>query len=47
VTDGSGTVRITFTAVYAGQIYHEAYEQGNNGRVRFMTSATLMVSSAP
>lgn len=47
VTDASGTARIAFTALSAGQIYHEAYQQGNNGRMRFMTSATLTVSTSP
>jgi hypothetical protein len=47
VTDSSGTARIVFTALSAGQIYHEAYQQGNNGRMRFMTSGTLTVATGP
>jgi hypothetical protein len=44
-TDGQGNLRVTLTATSAGQIYHEAKEQGNSGRLRFKTSATFTVNS--
>jgi hypothetical protein len=47
VTDGQGNFAATFTATGSGQILHEAKEQGNNGRVRLMASATLTVNPAP
>jgi hypothetical protein len=47
VTDGQGSFSLTFTATTSGQVSHEAYQQGNNGRVRLMTTATLSVAPAP
>src|SRR5919108_25835 len=44
VTDGQGNFSLAFTASSAGQIYHEAKERGNNGRLRLRASGTLSVS---
>jgi len=41
VTNGNGDFALTFTAQESGSIVHDAYEQGNNGRWRLMSSATL------
>jgi hypothetical protein len=46
VTDGQGNFSLAFTASSAGQIYHEAKERGNNGRLRLRASGTLSVSAA-
>ena len=46
-TDGQGTFSLLFTATSAGQVYHEAKQEGNNGRLRLMTTATLTVNPAP
>ncbi len=43
-TDGQGNISLTFKATSAGQVYHEAQQMGNNGRLRLMTGATLTVS---
>jgi hypothetical protein len=44
-TDAAGKFSLLFTATSAGQIYHEAKQQGNGGRLRLMTTATLTVTS--
>jgi hypothetical protein len=41
VTNGNGDFAFTFTAHEAGSIVHDAYEQGNNGRWRLVSTATL------
>lgn len=45
-TDGSGRLSLTFTATSAGQVYHEAKERGNNGRLRLRATGTLTVNPA-
>jgi hypothetical protein len=45
VTDGNGTLSLTFTATSAGQVYHEAQQLSNNGTtLRLKASATLTVN---
>jgi hypothetical protein len=43
-TDGAGRFSLLFTATSAGQIYHEAKEQGKSGRLRLVATATLTVT---
>ena len=43
-TDGTGKFSLLFNATSRGQIYHEAKEQGRNGRLRLVSTATLSVS---
>jgi hypothetical protein len=47
LSDAQGNISLPFTATRTGSIYHEAKEQGNNGRLRLVTSATLTVTAAP
>jgi len=46
VTDDQGRFSLTLTATRAGQVLHEAYQQGKSGRFRLKTSATLTVPSS-
>jgi hypothetical protein len=46
VTDSQGNISVTFTATSSGQIYHEAKEQGKNGRLRLAAYGTLTVNPA-
>jgi hypothetical protein len=43
VTDSLGNFSLVFTATSAGQIYHEAKEQGKHDRLRLVAGATLTV----
>lgn len=44
LTDDQGNISLTLTATSAGEILHDAYQQGRSGRFRLKTSATLSVS---
>jgi hypothetical protein len=41
ITDAQGRFSLAFTATSAGQIYHEAKEQGNSGRLRLRATGML------
>lgn len=41
ITDAQGRFSLAFKATSAGQIYHEAKEQGNNGRLRLLATGML------
>jgi hypothetical protein len=43
----AGPIQLTFTATGARQIYHDAKEHGNSGRIRLTATATLTVNAAP
>ena len=43
ITDAQGRFRLAFKATSAGQIYHEAKEQGNSGRLRLQATGMLTV----
>lgn len=45
LTDAQGRFDLAFTATSAGQIYHEAKEQGNNTRLRVRATGMLTVSA--
>ena len=42
--DAAGNWSCTFTASQAGDIVHQVYTMGNNGRLRLQGSASLMIS---
>ncbi|MGH9149586.1 MAG: hypothetical protein ACRD0F_04530 [Acidimicrobiales bacterium] len=46
VTDAAGTFAYSFTATSAGDVLHEAKEQGRNGSLRLKATATLTVVPA-
>ena len=45
VSDAQGRISLSFTATSPGSVYHEAKQQGNNGRLRLVATATLTVSA--
>ena len=46
ITDAQGRFSLAFEATSAGQIYHEAKEQGNSGRLRLRATG-MLTASAP
>ena len=44
VSDAQGRISLSFTATSPGQVYHEAKQQGANGRLRLLATATLTVA---
>lgn len=46
VSDAAGNISLSFTATSAGQVRHDAKQQGANGRLRLLASATLTVGPA-
>ena len=46
VTDAQGRISLSFTATSPGQVYHEAKQQGANGRLRLLATATLTVAAS-
>jgi len=46
ITDAQGRFSLAFKATSAGQIYHEAKEQGNSGRLRLRATG-MLTASAP
>jgi hypothetical protein len=44
ISDAQGKISLSFTATRPGQVYHEAKQQGQNGRLRLLATATLAVN---
>jgi hypothetical protein len=44
ISDAQGNISLSFTATSPGRVDHEAKQQGQNGRLRLLATATLTVS---